>query len=393
MTWFTCTPVSFSGGPAFFCRDSGLVCKGIQSLGLSCKSVMPLPVHPGEITADLIRTDAKNLARHEWWRDIGASNVVLYSWAHYKYRKIAEAIRDSGAKLFINLDGSGIMSPRVTPSLYLGAIMGKQVRQNGPILGALTGALRSIAYRFYIPIVQEPGRIAHLKTATAIGCITPGALALWRLWALTYAPELAERMHVVPNPVADYIKYDSAVAKQDMCIAIGRWDDEEPKRPALLAATIAEALHRRATTEFHIYGNPGRILPDWHINLPGHIRKRVYLHGGVSHKELLNALMCSRIGLCSSSHEGSHVASEEALCAGASIVAPFRRELNAMLWYVSHDSGQLSVEDSARGLAETLLLELAAWDHGDRDPVSISSYWCSKLSATAVARKIQKLLL
>jgi glycosyltransferase involved in cell wall biosynthesis len=392
MTWFTGTPVPYEGGSAFFLRDSGLVCKGLQSIGLSCKSIMPLPAHPGDITEDLIRTDAENLARPEWWSSIGASKVVLYSWAHYKYRRIAEATRESGAKVLVNLDGGGIMSPKVTPVPYFHAVIGRQIHQHGPLIGTLTGVLRSIAYRFYIPLVQEPGRIAHLRAATVIGCISPAGLTLWRLWARTYAPELAERMHVVPNPVVEYLKYDPAVAKQDMVIAIGRWNDEQQKRPVLLAAAIAETAKRRSTTEFHIYGNSGRLLPAWHANLPTAVRRRVHLHGKVAHTDMLETFMGSRIGLCSSSHEGSHVASEEALCAGASVVAPFRKELNALLWYVSHDSGRLSVEDSAQGLAETLLLELDAWDRGDRDPVSISRYWCSQLSASAVANRIRDLL-
>jgi hypothetical protein len=111
--------------------------------------------------------------------------------------------------------------------------------------------------------------------------------------------------------------------------------------------------------------------------------KKGSLHGKVSHSEMFYTLMRSRVGLCSSSHEGSHVASEEALCARASVVASFRKQLNAMIWYVSHDSGRLSVDDSARGLAETLILELEAWDRGERAPISISDYWCSKLSASA----------
>lgn len=106
----------------------------------------------------------------------------------------------------------------------------------------------------------------------------------------------------------------------------------------------------------------------------------------------MNAYIRSRIGFCSSSHEGSHVASEEALCAGASVVAPFRKELNVMLWYVSHDSGRLSIQDSAQGLTETLLVELEAWDQGERNPALISDYWCSLLSASAVANKIKGLL-
>jgi len=169
MTWYTCAPVSFGGGPDFFCRDSGLICKGFQSLGTPCKSIMPLPEHPDDIREDLLRTEAENLARPDWWRSIGASNVVLYSWAHYKWWRIAQAVQDSGAKAFLNLDGAGIMSPRVAPGLYFRAIIGRQIRLHGPVIGALTGILRGAAYRFYIPYVQEPGRIAHMRAVTAMG--------------------------------------------------------------------------------------------------------------------------------------------------------------------------------------------------------------------------------
>lgn len=396
MTWFSSTPVSFSGGPEFFCRDSGLICKGLQSVGIDCKSVMPLPTHPGDVSDDLIRTNAINLVRPEWWGGIGATKVVLYSWGDPKFRQVAEAVRRSGAKVFINLDSSGIVTPKVTPRLYYQSIIGKHIRLHGRLVGIMSGALNymmhSIGHRFYVPFAKEPHRIAHLRTATAIGCISPGALTLWRLWARNYAPELVQRMHLVPHPVVNHLKYNPDLSKQDIVVAVGRWDDEEPKRPALLCATIAETAKQRSRTEFHIYGNPGRLLPEWYSGLSDAIKRRVYLHGCVPHSQIADALARSRIALCSSSHEGSHIASEEALCCGASVVAPFRYELNVMSWYVSHDSGALSIEDSEKGLAETLLLELDAWDHGKRDPVSISSYWHSLLSTSAVVSKIMELL-
>lgn len=293
---------------------------------------------------------------------------------------------------FVNLDSAGIISPRVTPGLYKRAVMGKQIRLRGPLLGTLTGSLLNVAYRFYMPYLIEPGRIEHLRAASAIGCISDGALSLWRLWARRYIPELVERMHVVPNPVAEYFKYDSSISKEDMVVAVGRWEAEEIKRPRLLAEAITETARRRSFTEFHIFGKEGRVLLDWYRSLHGSIRKRVYLHGQVPNTDILNALQRSRISLCSSSHEASHVTSEEALCTGATIVAPLRRELNAFLWYVSHESGRLALEDSARGLAEALLLELEAWDNGERDPVSISTYWYDRLSVAAVSNRIIDLL-
>lgn len=279
MSWFTSTPLSFAGGPDFFCRDSGLICKGLQSLGLSCKCIMPFPAHPSDLPKDLIRVAAENLTNPNWWNSIGAEKVVLYSWGHFRYKGIAEAIRDSGGKAFVNLDGSGICSPKVTPGPYFSAVMGRQIRLHGSFLGLLSGVLRSVAYRFYIPFVQEPGRIAHLQAATAIGCISPPALVLWRSWARTYAPELVERMHLVPNPVTDDLKYDSTVPKQDIVVAVGRWDDEEPKRPALLASVVGEVAKRRSSTEFHIYGKPGNYLPKWYKTLQKNLQNRIHLHG------------------------------------------------------------------------------------------------------------------
>lgn len=392
MSWFTSTPISFGGGSDFFCRDSGLVCKGLQSLGLQCKSVMPLPVHSGDIVEDLIRTDSANLASPEWWNSIGAENVVLYSWGHHKYYEIAEAIKNSGAKLFVNLDSGGIISPTVTPALYYKAVFGRQIRLHGQLLGTFAGTMRSLFYRFRIPIFIEPGRVKHLRAATAIGCISPAALELWRLWARVNAPDLIEKMYVVPNPVASYLKYDSIVEKQDSVVTVGRWDDVEVKRPEILIDAIRRVAECRAKTEFHIVGSTGKKIEKLFCALPSGIRKRVHLHGRVAHGEILDMFMRSRVGMNSSSHEGSHVASEEALCAGASIVATCRMELNALHWYVSHSSGRLAIDDSSKGLAEALLLELETWDRGERNAVSISSFWNSKLSAAAVASRIQQIL-
>jgi len=80
MVWYTCTPIAFSGGGDFFSRDSGLVCKGLQSLGINCKSIMPLPVLHGDIGEDLIRIEYPKLEDSKWWRSIDATNVILYTW-------------------------------------------------------------------------------------------------------------------------------------------------------------------------------------------------------------------------------------------------------------------------------------------------------------------------
>ncbi|HEY1122189.1 MAG TPA: hypothetical protein VGE67_11340, partial [Haloferula sp.] len=110
--WFTCTPVAFGGGPDFFARDSGLLCRGFQALGIESRAVMPGERKP-EDEPDLIRTDYRNLEDPAWWRCHDLDGVVLYAWGRPKFLRVAEAIRDAGVFLVLNQDSGGLVSPRL----------------------------------------------------------------------------------------------------------------------------------------------------------------------------------------------------------------------------------------------------------------------------------------
>ena len=75
--WFTCTPVRFVGDHTFFARDSGLLCKGFQEIGVECKAIMPGPPMEVDQTEDLIRTDYGNLEDPVWWASLGGEGVVF----------------------------------------------------------------------------------------------------------------------------------------------------------------------------------------------------------------------------------------------------------------------------------------------------------------------------
>jgi glycosyltransferase-like protein len=77
------------------------------------------------------------------------------------------------------------------------------------------------------------------------------------------------------------------------------------------------------------------------------------------------------------------------LCAGASVVGPrLTPQLNCLQWYVSHDSGTLSPQDSPESLSQALLEEIRAWDSGKRNPEEISRYWGSLLHAENSCKRI-----
>ena len=161
-------------------------------------------------------------------------------------------------------------------------------------------------------------------------------------------------------------------------MAVGRWDDLLYKRPCLLMSTLEQALAHAPHWEAEIYGN-----------LPEPLRTRIHLAGYIPNIELQKKQSLARISLCTSLSESTHLASAEALCAGASVVGPrLTPQLNCLQWYVSHDSGTLSPDDSPESLSGALLEEIRAWDSGKRDPEEISRYWCSLLHAENSCKRI-----
>lgn len=128
---------------------------------------------------------------------------------------------------------------------------------------------------------------------------------------------------------------------------------------------------------------------EWHGNLPEDLRARIRLAGYLPNAELQKKYSQARISLCTSRSEGTHVASAEALCAGASVVGPrLTPLLNCLQWYVSHDSGTLSPKDTPESVSGALLEEIRAWDEGKRSPEEISRYWCSLLHAENSCKRI-----
>lgn len=159
--------------------------------------------------------------------------------------------------------------------------------------------------------------------------------------------------------------------------------------PFLLMATLEQALPRAPHWEAEIYGNIPPLLREWHGNLPEDLRARIRLAGYLPNAELQKKYSQARISLCTSRSEGTHVASAEALCAGASVVGPrLTPLLNCLQWYVSHDSGTLSPKDTPESVSGALLEEIRAWDEGKRSPEEISRYWCSLLHAENSCKRI-----
>jgi len=398
----TCTPVSFEANKSFWSRDSGLICNAMINAGYDCKTIMPEPWHSNDLREYLIRVPYYKLETSEWWKTLNIDVLILYTWGAAKYAKIARAAKEAGIKIYVNMDCDGLISERLFPLHFLKTIYSKhnetieysrifnlknKVNFYIHCYSRLVLSLAKFFARYFLHRIVEKGRIQHLECADAIGVVSPYAYEKIDEWANYYNCNVHDKLNVISHPVNPILEYNTRYSKCDYIMAVGRWDDFYQKRPHKLIKVVEEIINRRENTEVFIFGAITDELSSWYNNLKSDNKHRIHFKGRVPNHELVEFYCKSRIVFNTSLFEGSHIASEEALCCGATIVAPDLDALGCMKWYVSSGYGQIA-KDTVHKLVDALCEELIAWDNNLRDPSAISNYWKGKLSADAVVEQI-----
>lgn len=390
MRIFTCTPIEFGGGSDFFARDSGLLCRGLQSIGVDSRAVMP-GSRRQEDEADLIRTAYPNLEQADWWRSQAIDAVVLYAWGRPKFRKVAKAIHDAEIFLILNLDSGGPVSPLAGLRCWLHAqwIFSGGGRGLISLLRFAKLTLRGLSVGL---VVTDPLRARHLRCGDVIASVSPQSADAFRRLCRTYGgSKLSDRVTVIPHPVEPHFRH-SGIAKHRQVVCVGRWKDQLQKRPRFLTEAIGTVLEQDNEVTVVIAGEPTPNLKAWHDSLNVGARNRVTLAGRMGRKELADLLDSSRVFYSPSAYESFSIAAAEALCSGCSVVAGRSVTMPAFGWFVSEQSGQLASSDRCSEHATALLDELDRWDQGDRDATLMSKIWCDRLHADRIARTVASLL-
>lgn len=380
MRIFTCTPVAFGGGPDFFARDSGLLCRGFQAIGVQSRAVMPGARNPDD-EADLIRTEFGNLESADWWRSQRLDAVVLYAWGRPAFRNIARAIHEAGIFLVLNQDNSGLVSP-------LAGVRDWLAEQRCLSNGRLCWLWRIVKGLSYGLCVTDPLRASHLRHGDEIACVSPVAAERYRkLCRIDGGERLARRVRVIPHAVEPRFA-DAGKPKRRQIACVGRWHDEVQKRPGLLMNVISGLLRVDDEVSVVIVGNTTRALDAWHRSLGEPQRSRVRLAGKLGRDALADVLSDSQVFYSPSAFESFGIAAAEALCSGCSVVAARSVSMAAFEWFVCDRSGRLVERDVAECHIRSLMDELDAWAGGERSARAIADCWCGRLHAPQVAQRI-----
>lgn len=360
---FTCTPQSFSGSDTFFIRDTGLICRTLQSLGVESKAILLLPHQENEYPDEIIRTTLDNLKSVDWWKKLELDGVVLYSWGMRQYNGVARAIHKAGIKLVIHMDTAGNFD-RLLPEDYTP-------------LKAIKKWITSSIYNII--------RARHLSYADVLTMSPPVAKVMSQMIFLD--DSMVKKNYPMPCPVSPKCAYKGE-EKKDIILCIGRWNDPV-KRPQVLMEALTNYYSTGGTAETRFFGTLTDELRGWHSSLPRATADKVKLIGPVPNHKLWSEYAEAKIILCTSRSEATHCVSAEALCAGCSVVVSNRpAPLRVIHWYTSQDSGTISKEDTPASLAEAIHQELQLWQNGKRDPHKIAKAWQPYFHADKIMKDI-----
>lgn len=384
--WLTCTPRDFAGGEEFFTRDSGLLCRGFQAIGVPCRVVMPGKSRNDD-SPDVIRALPADLESEDWWRSQGAVGVVFYAWGRPEFTPIARAIRRAGVFLVSHQDSSGVISPDTGWADWARLKWWLAARKGWLRIPDFTvGMLRSVAPGW---LGYDAGRLAHLREADSIGVVCPDAMRLYRKHLRARGEEeMAAKLQLIPHPVAMSAATAAGKARNKRVVCVGRWGAWWQKRPDLLVKVLDGFLDRISDWTVLIAGPGTHLIDRWHAGLGREKRRRIELAGPLPHDALLELMAGSSVCFCPSNYESFHIAAAEMLCCGGSVVAGDSPLLGSFRWFVEGGCGTLAARHDAESLLRALMHECGEWNRGARDPVKISSQWIPRLRADAVARTI-----
>jgi len=375
----------YSQDGGFWIRDGGLACLGFRMLGVDARFVAL--GQPGERKdVPLITCTLEQMQEAAWWRQWGVDGVWVNSWALPRYEPITRAIKGAGLKVFLMLDNEGFVSPRVWPWRYLQQKYFIEKDTGGWFPGAralLKTAAASLGMR-------HAGTMRHLEHADLL--VLPSPLAQQRygrhLLAMNRG-DLILRLRSAPYPVVKEMTYPSATPKKPMIIAVGRWRSLQKNTPLLLRV-LERVLSEQPEYSARIIGSGAEVVQELAQHLKTDCRSRIEIIGRVDHAKLPALYAESQIFLSTSRYESFLIAAGEALCCGCSVVGDVR--ISSLPYFAGLSSGTTSCDSSLDNLRDALMVEINAWQSGQRDPVQISQAWQARLHADHVAEALLKLV-
>ena len=386
----TCALMPFAADDSFFTRDSGLLCRTLQDLGIESQVIMP--ARDGVDPPDIIRASPAEFTDPAWWKSLGIDGVVFIAWGFKQHTPVLRAARAAGIRTCAIIETCGNPFPygEIPGTIRMFWRKGKYVerfpkRLAGTAASSLLAALKGLADQYHRSVQIGVPHIAAFDTPSGMErCLKVARLFPWIDWQT--------RPILLGYPIPDSFSPRPLDKRQPNMVAVARWDALRHKRPHVLMKMIGHVLPMHPTVTFEIFGRLIPAMEQWHAGLPTHFQNRVRLRGIQPSTSISEALGRSQILYCPSAMDGIPLAVVEGLCGGCSVAGLETRDIAGLHWAVQEGDGSFARDDSTSSHAAAVLNELSAWQQGQRDPMKISEKWKAWFSARDFARRMVGLL-
>lgn len=326
----------------------------------------------------VIEVSPEEMTDAAYWQKQGIDIAIVFNWL--RGSKLLAALQQAGARTITRADSDGFASVRVFPRETLSSCL-SSAQTGGRRLREGVHWLR----RYFFLSREEDAEL--LSTAAASDAIAiesqEAADNLDKIFQHYGREELCGRIAVVPHSVKEEFLTAplGGPGRPPLIFCGGRWDDVQKDAP-LLRRTIRRLLAERADVRFVVAGagmeNFAALAEE----------PRVRLAGIITRSELRDILAEARFLLASSRWETQPIGSLEALCLGATIVAPALPGFIALA--DNGASGTLASHRDDASLARAALAELQLWDQQSRQPEPIARKWRALVSNEAVVNGLLK---
>lgn len=360
-------------------KDPAQITLGLRDIGVDTIFVTRNSVNERDVAqVPFPLLTGKAIETASFWRDLGVDSVLLISRLDPDAQNIAVAVKAAGLQLVLKADSDGTLGYPLIPN-YLRTLNWRK--------SPLRTLLRNIKWR--VPIRRYVGKkMDQIAMADAVMIESPKArsniLAILQYWG---CESLGSKIHFVPNPVApDVFAVDAMTEKQNLVMAVGRWDEVGSKNTQTMVKALTDFLREHSGYRAVVVGSGQDLVTHLAKHLDNGVLRRLDIVGSMDHAGLAKRLSEARILFMPSCMESFGIVAAEALCVGCSIaVTPIES-----LEYLAADdfSGTVANGFGRSSVKQALLSEAKRWDAGDRSPREIAAYWRARLNRRAVASDI-----
>jgi len=387
MKIYTCALKPFEADDYFYTRDSGLLCRSFQNIGVESKVIMPRrkddlkdPYH------DVVRGTMEELRSPCWWGNLGIDAVAIVTWGHVEDTPVIRAAKESGIKIIlVTDDGEGGITGF---SDLLKMTWGK--------LYHLTFPRRQIETLTKIPLLylwsrwRKRGRYSQYQYADLITCWTTRIASNVRQGLRCRDYNQPKFIHGYPSSTDTNLDFTTKERPQPpSIIAVARWDAIKHKRPHFLMDVCKTLLEKDARITIHIYGRTIPYMYGILEMLPKSQKERLFLHGFCDNSEILSRMRLCDVAICPSAAECGPVPMAEALCQGCSVVGGG----NVAEWAAKSGYGTIVSKDNPVAFSEAVITEIEKWHRGNYDRRANASFWKEHYGSTRLAEQIRDSLI